>query len=204
MSLVRSQKLGGLKLLLRFSADACLDTSEDDLVAAFSQLDVKSSHSTSTEFSSDLVAGTSSVKGLHILVPKSGLVQPTPHANLIEVKTRSVRNLLDWNEAYPQLQLSQTPYMYLAKHERGAFGEPEKYALQGQSMEAYERTTRGGLVALYNVLKEILETVRIEGQREPSPGSEFGLVCVDGQLSLRRREEGTSGSIGRDILHKFK
>ena len=62
-----------------------------------------------------------------------------PQSHVIEIKTRSSHGELDWKEPYPQLYLSQTPYLYLAKHTKGTFGPVEKADLNGQTMAPHAK-----------------------------------------------------------------
>jgi hypothetical protein len=50
------------------------------------------------------------------------------------MKTRAARRELDWEEVYPQLYLSQTAFMYIAKHDRGNFNTPERVGLGAENM----------------------------------------------------------------------
>jgi hypothetical protein len=114
------------------------------------------------------------------------------------MKTRASHKPLDWDDAYPQLYLSQTPYLYLAKHNRGEFIAVEKVELGGDRMRVYVQRARTGLEKLRAVLAEVLSAVR-----EAGSGVELCLVCVDGKLTLRKRKEGTGKVVGKEILGEF-
>jgi hypothetical protein len=185
-----TKNFGGLKILLRFEVDACMGSSDfDDLASAFSGLDVTPAIPLST--------GTSSV------MPGISVIHTTPRtlvaqSSLIELKTRASHRPLDWTETYPQLYLSQTAYLYLAKHTKGNFGAVEKIKLAGDSMKVYAKQAEGGMVKLKAVLDQVLEVVRKE-----SDGVGLSLVSVGGKLMLYKRKEGTGKAVGDDILSRF-
>jgi hypothetical protein len=184
----------GLKVLLRFEVDACTGTkstgaSVDDLAAALADLGVAPK-------ASAVATGQKSKFGLSIIrtTPRTIVDQ----SSLIEMKTRASHKALDWDEAFPQLYLSQTPYLYLAKHSRGEFIAVEKVALGGDGMRVHAQRARAGLAKLRAVLTEVLNAVR-----EAGSGVELCLVCVDGKLTLRKRKEGTGKTVGKEILGRF-
>ena len=190
-------KMGGLKVLIRFTADACEDmTSADDLASIVASIDLQRTKGHSATKSST-APKPSSMKGIHL--SPLGPTSPVSHSSLIEVKTRAVSRPLDWDEAYPQLYLSQTPFLYLAQHTKGTFGPPEKYALRGRSMEVHARKAQKGIARMVEVLKEVVDAVR----KDDGEGKEFSLVCVGGKMELFRRTEG-SGGVGDEILGRFK
>jgi hypothetical protein len=189
----RLQNFGGLKVLLRFEVDACTGVDADDLSSAFSGLGITSNNSpaSTTARSSSAISGISIVRTTpRTLVPQS---------SLIELKTRASHKPLDWDEVYPQLYLSQTPYLYLAKHTRGAFIGVESVQLAGSSMRTHAKRAEAGMVKLKAVLDDILNVVRGEAR-----GVKFSLVCERGRLALYKRKEGTGKIIGSDILSKFE
>jgi len=189
-----SMKFGALNILLRFEVDACLpaNTEVDDLTSAFTNLGVSSQSS-----QQKIVSTPSAHLGIAVVhtIPR----ELVPQSSLIEIKTRASHKALDWEEAYPQLYLSQTAYLYLAKHERGAFREPEKIQLAGPSMKVHAEYAQVGMGRLEAVLTAVLAAVRKQGQ-----GVGLSLVCEGGKLALYKRKEGTGIGVGRDILDKFK
>jgi hypothetical protein len=119
-------------------------------------------------------------------------------SSLIEIKTRAAHRPLDWADVYPQLYLSQTPFLYLAKHARGSFTTPEKYTLDGTTLTSHAKQAEDGMGKLKIVLNEILDAVRQAGS-----GVGLCLVCVGGTLSLYNRKQGTGKAVGSEILSRF-
>ncbi|KAG8859345.1 hypothetical protein FRB96_004560 [Tulasnella sp. 330] len=181
--------LGGIRILLRFEVDACTaipaavgnEDEEDALTSAFSSL------TTNTRLFPGLTVRRSASRTI------------VPQASLIELKTRAAHKPLDWADTYPQLYLSQTPYLYLAKHNRGAFQPAEKYDLAGRDLRMYAERAEIGMVKLRDVLHQVIESVKTEGE-----GVDLSLVCEGSSLALYRRKAGTGRAVGEDILAMFK
>jgi hypothetical protein len=184
-----------LKILLRFEVDACTGPADfDDLASAFSNLGIASEppHSAAT-----------TKKGADSVIPGISVIHTTPHtlaaqSSLIELKTRALHRPLDWTEAYPQLYLSQTAYLYLAKHAKGNFSTVKKISLARDSMKAHARQAEAGMGKLKMVLVEVLKAVRKERN-----GVGLSLVSAGGKLMLYKRKEGTGKRVGSEILSKF-
>lgn len=140
---------------------------------------------------------TTTVNGIIVRKTPSGAL--VPQSSLIEIKTRSMKKPLDWYEIYPQLHLSQTPWLYLAKHDRGTFTAVEKHELRSGAMAEYARVAADGIGKLRKVLEEILSKVTQIGEGVP-----LSLVCISGKLMLHRRKEGTGKRLDEEILARFK
>jgi hypothetical protein len=115
------------------------------------------------------------------------------------MKTRAARRELDWAEVYPQLYLSQTAFLYIAKHERGSFNTLEKVELGAENMLPHTRRTEQGVAKLKVVLQDILDAVKGE-----DVGVGMSLVGKNGELVLYKRKEGTGKALGQEITSKFK
>jgi len=115
------------------------------------------------------------------------------------MKTRAVRRELDWTEVYPQLYLSQTAFLYIAKHDRGNFNTLEKVELGAENMLPHTRRAEQGIAKLKVVLQDILDAVKME-----DAGIGMSLVGKNGKLVLYRRKEGTGKAPGKDIMNKFE
>ncbi|KAG1745762.1 hypothetical protein EDB19DRAFT_1927161 [Suillus lakei] len=176
--------IGELKILLRFTIEACTSSTndtndEDDLLAAFSgpgSRDTKKPQVT-----------VPTVRGVSITQTTPRKV--VPQASLIELKTRAAHRELDWAEVYPQLYLSQTAFLYIAKHERGNFNTLEKIELGSESMRIHARRAEQG---------DILDAAKKEDE-----GVGLSLVAKDSKLALYKRQEGTGKGPGKDITAKF-
>jgi len=194
------QDIGGLKVLLRFTIEACTssvnDTNDDDdLLEAFSSLGIGGD-------SPSITLGTkkppvSTVPG--VTITHTSPRKLVPQASLIEMKTRAAHRELDWAEVYPQLYLSQTAFMYIAKHERGNFNTLEKVELGAENMLLHTRRAEQGVAKLKVVLQDILDAVKKE-----DAGVGMSLVGKSGKLVLYKRREGTGKALGKEITNKFK
>ncbi|KAG1841793.1 hypothetical protein DFJ58DRAFT_807532 [Suillus subalutaceus] len=179
--------IGGLKILLRFTIEACTSSTndtndEDDLLAAFSGLGIGGASASRTRDTKKPQATVPTVRGVSITQTTPRKV--VPQASLIELKTRAAHREIDWAEIYPQLYLSQTAFLYIAKHERGNFNTLEKVELGSVSMQTHARRAEQG------VAKKMW-------------GVGLSLVSKDGKLALYKRHEGTGKGPGKDITNKF-
>lgn len=193
--------IGELKFLLRFTIEACTsptnDTNdEDDLLAAFSGLGIGGASASSSRDTKKPQATVPPVRGVSITqtIPR----KVVPQASLIELKTRAARREIDWAEIYPQVYLSQTAFLYIAKHERGNFNTLEKVELGSESMQIHARRAEQGIAKLKLVLQDILDAAKKE-----DVGVGLSLVAKDGKLALYKRREGTGKWPGKDITDKF-
>jgi len=188
-------KFGSLNILLGFAADACTEVNHDDeadLLASFSSLSLGGNRDKPSKANEPASAAGFEVQ----FTPSRSVV---PQANLIEVKTRSVYREPNWKEIYPQLYLSQTAWLYTAKHNKGVFEPVEKISLTGDEMRPYAEMMEASLGKLKNLLKLILKAVRKQEEGVP-----LSLVRQGGTLSLWRRKEGTGKPLGEEIRSKFK
>ena len=132
----------GMKMIVRFGVDACLPSSDystattpiDDsvLADARSKVNIRQSPiSTSKSMTSPTINIVHA--GTHV-----------PQNALVEMISRSVFYLdrLDWNELYPQLELSQTPSLRMGVHERGEFTELREWQLDGPDAKVGAGTRR--------------------------------------------------------------
>ncbi|KAL4063769.1 hypothetical protein J3A83DRAFT_969411 [Scleroderma citrinum] len=184
---------GGLRVLLRYEVDACTESKSDDsdLLTSFSSLTIGDQRPTSQQ---DLAY----VNRFGIRVKLTNPRSVVPQSRVIEIKTRSSHRTLDWKEAYPQLYLSQTPYLYLAKHTKGSFHPVEKINLNGQAVIPYANEAKGAMSKLEVLLGSILKAVRKQGEGKP-----LSLVYSEGKLKLYKRKEGSGKPIDVEISRKF-
>ncbi|KAI6106598.1 hypothetical protein EV401DRAFT_2077827 [Pisolithus croceorrhizus] len=190
-----SYDFGGLKILLRSAVDAYAEpSSEDDsFLASFSALSIGTRRT--SKFSNDSVY--SSRFGVKVKLTSPRIV--LPQSSVIEIKTRASCRELDWKEVYPQLYLSQTPYLYLAKYARRKFGQVEKVKINTQTMATHTKEAEAAMVKLEALLSDILKTVRKHGDGVP-----LSLVYHAGELQLYKRREETRHPFGKDISNKFQ
>lgn len=114
-----------------------------------------------------------------------------PQSSIIKLKTRAEHKPLDMDDVGPQIHLSQTPHLYLAKHVRGDFQSAQRIIPDVQKIELQ-------LGKLREALLDIVEVVREQAQ-----GEGLSLTCEDRKLELYKRESGTGRSVGWDIISKF-
>ncbi|KAG8935326.1 hypothetical protein FRC01_003078 [Tulasnella sp. 417] len=181
---VISINMGGIKILLRFELDACTQAVPsapsvlvDDLVTALTELRTEPSDS----------VNASSFNSLDIKRSENRTL--VSQSSLIEIKTRS--GTLDVDDTAPQLYLSQTPYLYLAKREKGEFKHVESIQLDVDRVE-------GQVGKLRETLLDILTAVRQQGS-----GAELCLVYANRKLELYQRKSGTGRAVGPENLSKF-
>ncbi|KAI6038190.1 hypothetical protein EDC04DRAFT_2868498 [Pisolithus marmoratus] len=190
-----SYHLGGLNVLLRSAADACVEPAgeDDSFLASFSALGIGTRGAPQPNNDSACL----NLFGIKVKLTSPRLL--LPQSSVIEIKTRAAHRELDWKEAYPQLYLSQTPYLYLAKHSRGTFGRVEKVQINSRAMAAHTREAEAAMVKLEALLSDILKAVRKHGEGVP-----LSLVYRAGELQLYKCKDRTRRPFGRDITRKFQ
>ncbi|KAH9020496.1 hypothetical protein EDB85DRAFT_2278742 [Lactarius pseudohatsudake] len=107
-----------------------------------------------------------------------------------------VIDILDWNELYPQMALSQTPTLRLGVHERGEFTELREWQLEGAGARVGTETTRqSGTQRGADRLAKLLQDVqKVAIARGPGPTGGFSLVCENGKLCVyARKMDGDDG-----------
>src|SRR6267154_479875 len=132
-----AQDIGELKIVLRFAVDACTSSANDaddenGFLEALSGLEI-SGTSASTK-SGPNKSRAHAVRGVSIA--RTTPRKLVPQASLVGIKTCAGHCKMDWAKVYPQLYLSQTAFLYIAKHHRGTFDSPEKVELGAKSMLA--------------------------------------------------------------------
>lgn len=193
------QNLAGLKVLLRFEVDACLP-SVSDLADSLNGMGLSST--ASAYKTSQLKATTRSSSSSTTTNPISVQLTSRPlvaQDSLIELKTMSQNKNIVWNKVYPQLYLSGTPHLYLAKHSRGSFTTLQRYDLHGSTLRPYAKAAEQGLGKLVESLRELSTYLQ-----EAGPGIGFSLIgSVSGDLKLYRRKKGTGRGLTTDIVARF-
>ena len=189
---IHYQDFGGLHILLRCTVDACTvsESEDDDFLASFSALKIGGKAETPKP-----QLGSRFGMKVKLTNPRSIV----PQSRVIGIKTRSSYREMDWKEAYPQLYISQTPYLYLAKHTKGTFGPVEKIDLNSQTMAPHAKEAEGAMSKLEVLLGSILKAVRRQGEGVP-----LSLVYNKGKLQLYKRKEGSGKPIEAEISRKFR
>jgi len=198
-------KFGSLNVLLSFTADACLERkeeghgsgsndAEDDVLASFASLSIGNKAGDVTKL--DKPSKSSPAGFVVRLGPSRALV---PQSDLIEIKARSTYREPNWRDIYPQLYLSQTAWLYMARHTSGVFEPVDKISLTGEEMKEHADMMEGSLGKLKNLLMDILQVVREQGEGVP-----LSLVRQGGTLSLWKRKKGSGKPLGEEITSRFK
>jgi hypothetical protein len=215
-----------MKIMVRFTVDACLPTStdssapkrstasvDDDLADTLGSMSIKhpTPASTNTALSSSIID-----------VVRAG-TQVSQEA-LVEMTSRSAYFLaqFDWNELYPQLALSQTPALHLGVHERGVFTQLHEWQLDGQARTRTGTTTGGAkagatppdisaerretgvqIMRLARLLEDVQELAIARG---PGAAGSFSLVCENGELRVYARKKGADAKscLPPDVVARFE
>jgi len=194
----------GLTMVVRFEVDACLQSEStrntsttatttadvDSLLDMFSSLNV----STTPRAASDT---RSSVSTSELSVIRAG--SQVPQDAIVEMATRSRRNAeeFDWENAYPQLYLSQTPHYFFAVHNRGTFEKVSKSRLDGPELRRIDRRLQDSFRRLRQVLETIQELVIEHGQQ-----GRLSLVHQGGTLRVFERKSQES-CLPDSVLSRF-
>lgn len=194
-------------MLVRFKCDACLSKKApggaqsqsvkhdplDTLTASLQKLTVKTSSSGSTTMKIPALKGASLT-----LLTRGTLV---PQADLLELKTRSIRSVggFDWDDTYTQLLLSQTPNIFLCVHERGKFLEVRKKKLEEIETEEMARKVQKSLKKLRKVLGAIQAMIKEKGD-----GVKLSLVCKPGAEMIVYKRTTQETCLPQEILDKFQ
>ena len=192
-------------MLLRFEVDACVP-SVSDLADALDGIDLSSTPSTSKTSQLNTTAASSSssttTTTTTTATPISVQLTGTPlvaQDNLVELKTMSQNKTVTWREVYPQLHLSGTPHLYVAKHFKGSFTTMERHDLHDSTLRPYAKAAEQGLGKLVKLFEELSTHLQ-----EAGPGIGFSLIgSASGDLKLYRRKEGTGRLLTKDIVAKF-
>lgn len=119
--------------------------------------------------------------------------------NLVEVTTMGQNKPVIWNRVFPQLYLSGTPHLFVAKHFKGSFATLHRYHLHSSSLRQYTEAAEQGLGKLVKSLEELSNYLQGAG-----PGVGFSLIGgASGDLKLYRREKGTGRGLTKDIVARF-
>lgn len=168
----------GMKLLVRFDVDACLE-----LPASISDqnkpVDVAIPAADERAW---VDSGGAAMPRLIEVVP-SGYHHPS-HSTLLEIKSRHIRKRVDLADIYGQLVFSQNPRCYIARHNRHDYSVApvEKYRLDGVEFAQVSKKQAPIIKRVAGVLQQIVELTRTYG--------EVGFVVIDGKMAVYKRDGG--------------
>ena len=174
----------------------------DDLSEAFTGLStvtaVSSNNSVTPPASSSSADHHSPFSHPAVRVRPTLEIKIIPQAALIETKTRAKSREFDYAECFPQLYLSQTPMLYLARHYRGTFERVQKTGLESVLLASYEKKTKAQLGKVKTLLEQISREARKMGTGVP-----LSLICQKGRLTLHRRDALAARLLGEEDAKRF-
>lgn len=197
---IMTYRFGGLKMLVRYEADAYIPDpnlkrspattsppkdSDPDLSTLLS--DLKTSPTTTTHSSP-----SNSIK--HLTNPD----QPVAQSQIVEIKTRG-----HWKEGqedtvaedFPKLWLAQVPHMIVAYHKKGLFSDVIPVVDVRDRVRQFERVERENLACFAALLWRILNTVK-----EWKGGDGIELVRTgDGDLKITHWGKGTARVLSNEL-----
>jgi hypothetical protein len=151
------QMFGSIRILLRFEVDGCTSSSNEN---SSDDIDGPTSSLSSSKRQHD---SFKTVYGLNVM--KTPDVHLVPQSSILEIKTRAQDKRIRWGEVLPQLMISQTPFLYLAKHLQGRFGEVQIFDVANSpEVQVHEQTTQRGMRRLQLVLRELTCHMRTTGE----------------------------------------
>lgn len=176
-------------MVVRFEVDARLATTVMDVLH---MTDPPSASSKTTKLSS---GGQGSSR---LTVLSGGSV--VPQSSLIELKAASYKNAKrpKWSDVYPQLCLSQTPWLYRGIHHDGEFTSVEKKSLTSPELTIFAERAVSAMAKLHQALRVIKDIVVAGG-----PEGRLSLVLEDRQLKVFRRRDEAS-CLPAEVIARFQ
>lgn len=181
------QRLGGLRLLVRFEVDAYKPAQRSPFEGLLEEEadeesdldDTKSIHSVS-----DIVQSSTKIP---IVMTSNPMV---PQESLMELKTIWIEKHLDWRHPLPQLYLTGTPHLIIARNQDGAVHQLENHTMESKSRPYWLEKKVQGLEKSLGLLVKVLRDIkRVMRKNEGYPYG-FALVGENGSLRLYRRKLG--------------
>ncbi|CAG8698367.1 10065_t:CDS:2, partial [Acaulospora colombiana] len=118
----------------------------------------------------------------------------------VEIKTMSGWKEIDWKEWYPQLYLSQTKYLYVARHTRGTFDKMEKFKVTDPEVEKiYKEKMEDSLGRLLEFLRRLFAAAKRSGN---GPWALLGIQHDEGDLILPTITSWISPMVTRTVKDK--
>lgn len=186
--------------MLRFAVDACLPQPREIHTGDTIGRDVNDISNLLSGLSMSL---TSRFPGSDhnpndVRIEKGGSI--VPQNALIELATRSMRYIhqFDWDSAYPQLFLSQTPNHYVAVHDKGTFTHIIQRSLGDPELEKIDADSQDGFRKLRCIFQVIQDLAKGHGER-----GRLSLVYWKGVMRVYQRTKNTC-SLPDDIMERFE
>ena len=183
--------LGGLNCIVRFETDAQLRESgqteakpvaKSSAGTADSIVDWLSNLSLNKDKATEQPATSSGRKDgeKKAMTIERDECAAVPQAALLEIKTRVAHKEIDMASVMPQLWISQTPNLVVAKHQNGLFGSATPRDMT-EAMAEWEKENQKHLQALQVLLRNIVDIVR----RADNDGTKVAIVRYVGGKTLR-------------------
>ncbi|KAH7090042.1 hypothetical protein BKA62DRAFT_109705 [Auriculariales sp. MPI-PUGE-AT-0066] len=173
----------GIDMLVRFELDACLRADPSDADTLASELDSLTVSDDTNDNPDEIPVPHPA--GLTIVPGSNASMVPASRTIELVTVTRKFAHNINWVENYPQVLLSQTHHHFLGLHDFGRFTEVKRRTLEDMQNGVIGEEVEGDLKRLGKILVKILEVVRERDEREL-----LSLVCQNGALSLRKRDDG--------------
>lgn len=211
--------LGGLRMLVRYEADAALANTD-----TFADADVEVVGAThiSTEIASTTApvatgggvnltavlaaleaareeANERSESGIHV---RRGVGALMPHSSIIELKSKQLSSRRDprLQDTLSQLWFSDTRMLAAGYHHHGLFGAVDVLDASGP-LDEWEHTNRLRMSSLVKLLRQIIKAVKPE--RVGETGRCCELLCLKNSRTISVQElpvEGAADGRSRDLL----
>ena len=185
----RHQNFDGLRMVVRFEVDACLPFD------AASSTSPSNNPTVSWRVPKKKKPSGPSTNPSSVKIIRGGSSR-VPQTHLLELKTHGSPGSMNWQKAYPQLYLSQTPHIHHAYHKQGTFTSVRKFMLGQTELAEVDKNAQAGFKKLRKLLGDIKLLVLKHGP------ARISLVCVGKTLSVYRIPQGES-CLPEDALAHF-
>lgn len=189
------QDFSGLSMIVRFEVDAFIPP----VASSIKDIDFSDRLEPSTTFSLAVSSPLSSTDQRNPLTILQGGAM-VPQSSLIEVKSPSQKSATKqrWAEMYPQLYLSQTPWLYKAIHRDGQFYTVKKTQLGSSELADVAVKSKLRFQKLRLALQVIKNTVVESGAQ-----GRLSLVLENRELVVFNRRSEAS-CLPKDIMALFQ
>lgn len=156
-----SYRFAGIKMLVRFDIDACLQT-PDRMQADDEDEDGLAELLAGTKLEGE---GQKATDDNQIEIVPSGYAH-SAYNDLLEIKTRTTRKQLDLSDIYGQLVFSQTQNFYLARHDRHEYSiaPVQKLKLDGPEFDEIRKKQEPVVRRVAAMLQEMIRLVKKYGE----------------------------------------
>lgn len=184
---ILSYRFGGMNFIVRHETDGYISSNQhgcnpesdnresDDLFKGLKNLTLSPAGVATQKHYSSIITGTK------LNVKEGGEVIPLE--STLEIKTRNLKNRLDFREVAPQLWISQTPRLVLAYHDNGYFKVPEVEDLTAK-LKKWEEDHQDDLRKLAVLIRKIIKTVKACGGK-----AILNAEVKEGKLMVRKLDE---------------